>query len=179
LIDYNSIVSDFDSQRDPRATICHGKSASKASLSRAQAAKPAGDIQSCSYILTDIQCCSPQACGSSGGSSLHSTSPRQSPGRDDQQGGIVARLMREEEVLRREVPGLANGGGGLGDKEMMILLQQRKIAALDEANNRLIHELSKLGEKVTTGGRCVKKTSMQETPKTVDELLDSFNDTRV
>jgi len=138
---------------------------------------------------------SQQACGSSGGSSLHSTSPRQSPGRDDQQGGIVARLMREEEVLRRcdqhlfkqssnvllyrEVPGLANGGGGLGDKEMMILLQQRKIAALDEANNRLIHELSKLGEKVTTGGRCVKKTSMQETPKTVDELLDSFNDTRV
>merc|ERR1711936_241250 len=122
---------------------------------------------------------SQQACGSSGGSSLHSTSPRQSPGRDDQQGGIVARLMREEEVLRREVPGLANGGGGLGDKEMMILLQQRKIAALDEANSRLIHELSKLGEKVTTGGRCVKKTSMQETPKTVDELLDSFNDTRV
>ena len=115
------------------------------------------DIQSCSYILTDIQCCSPQACGSSGGSSLHSTSPRQSPGRDDQQGGIVARLMREEEVLRRcdqhffkqssnvllyrEVPGLANGGGGLGDKEMMILLQQRKIAALDEANNRLVSQL--------------------------------------
>ena len=62
--------------------------------------------------------------------------------------------VREEEVLRRcdqhffkqssnvllyrEVPGLANGGGGLGDKEMMILLQQRKIAALDEANNRLV-----------------------------------------
>ena len=66
--------------------------------------------------------------------------------------------MREEEVLRRchrdifqtvshlstlyrEVPGLANGGGGLGDKEMMILLQQRKIAALDEANNRLVSQL--------------------------------------
>ena len=73
---------------------------------------------------------------------------------------------------------MQGGGGGLGEKEMMILLQQRKIAALDEANNRLvgtlflliltltfsiwqIHELSKLGEKVTTGGRCVKKTSMQ------------------
>ena len=41
-------------------------------------------------------------------------------------------------LLYREVPGLANGGGGLGDKEMMILLQQRKIAALDEANNRLV-----------------------------------------
>ena len=107
-----------------------------------------------------------QACGSSGGSSLHSSSPRQSPGRDDQQGGIVARLMREEEVLRRyskdssdisgagklfrniftgsrillhrEVSALQGGGGGLGEKEMMILLQQRKIAALDEANNRLV-----------------------------------------
>ena len=44
-------------------------------------------------------------------------------------------------LLYREVPGLANGGGGLGDKEMMILLQQRKIAALDEANNRLVSQL--------------------------------------
>ena len=26
----------------------------------------------------------------------------------------------------------------MGEKEMMILLQQRKIAALDEANNRLV-----------------------------------------
>ena len=67
----------------------------------------------------------------------------------------MARLMREEEVLRRytsrptfanfiftllyrEVPALQGGGGGLGEKEMMILLQQRKIAALDEANNRLV-----------------------------------------
>ena len=50
MIDYNSIVSDFDSQRDPRATICHGKSASKASLSRAQAAKPAGDRYN--HVLT-------------------------------------------------------------------------------------------------------------------------------
>ena len=30
----------------------------------------------------------------------------------------------------------------------MILLQQRKIAALDEANNRLLAELSRLGERV-------------------------------
>ena len=44
-------------------------------------------------------------------------------------------------LLYREVPGLANGGGALGDKEMMILLQQRKIAALDEANNRLVSQL--------------------------------------
>ena len=31
---------------------------------------------------------------------------------------------------------------------MMILLQQRKIAALDEANNRLLAELSRLGDRV-------------------------------
>ena len=31
---------------------------------------------------------------------------------------------------------------------MMILLQQRKIAALDEANNRLLSELSRLGDRV-------------------------------
>ena len=31
---------------------------------------------------------------------------------------------------------------------MMILLQQRKIAALDEANNRLLGELSRLGDRV-------------------------------
>jgi len=116
---------------------------------------------------------SQQASGSSGGSSLQSVSPRQSPGRvSDPVSGIVSRLLREEVTLSRQGP-------NLGEKEVMILLQQRKIAALDEANTRLIHELSKLGEKVTTGGRFVKKTSMQETPKTVDELLDSFNDTRV
>ena len=59
---------------------------------------------------------------------------------------------------------------------MMILLQQRKIAALDDANTRLLHELSRLGEKAGYRGN---KKSIQETPKTVDELLDSFNDTRV
>ena len=36
----------------------------------------------------------------------------------------------------------------VGDKELMILLQQRKIAALDDANNRLLCELGRLGEKV-------------------------------
>ena len=93
----------------------------------------------------DMQCHDPyddhtplQASGSSGGSSLQSSSPRQSPGRGDEQvTGIVARLLREEEVLRREAPGL-QGPGNMGEKEVMILLQQRKIAALDEANNRLV-----------------------------------------
>ena len=34
------------------------------------------------------------------------------------------------------------------EKERMILMQQRKIAALDEANARLIKELSRLGDKL-------------------------------
>ena len=51
-------------------------------------------------------------------------------------------------LLFREVPALQGGGGGLGEKEMMILLQQRKIAALDEANNRLV------GTHFADDGRC-------------------------
>ena len=34
------------------------------------------------------------------------------------------------------------------EKERMILMQQKKIAALDEANARLIKELSRLGDKL-------------------------------
>ena len=83
------------------------------------------------------------------------------------------------------------------------MLQQRKIAALDEANNRLLSELSRLGDRVgysRAGVQASKRSererrylilkclfnfcsrSVQETPKTVDELLDtldSFSDTRV
>jgi len=126
-----------------------------------------------------------QASGSSSGSERSTTSPRQSPTKDDYMSRInahpddevkviVSRLLQEEDILRRDQTEMTTN---MGDKEMMILLQQRKIAALDDANNRLIHELSKLGEKV--GHRNNNKKTIQETPKTVDELLDSFNDTRV
>lgn len=125
-----------------------------------------------------------QASGSSSGSERSTTSPRQSPTKDDFMSRInaqpddevkviVSRLLQEEDILRRDQTEMTTN---MGDKEMMILLQQRKIAALDDANNRLIHELSKLGEKV---GHRNNKKAIQETPKTVDELLDSFNDTRV
>jgi len=123
-----------------------------------------------------------QASGSSSGSERSTTSPRQSPTKDefmsrtqpdDEVKVIVSRLLQEEDILRRDQTEMTTN---MGDKEMMILLQQRKIAALDDANNRLIHELSKLGEKV---GHRNNKKAIQETPKTVDELLDSFNDTRV
>ena len=106
---------------------------------------------------------------------------------------ILARLLKEEDLLRRRVVGdqatLATSASNLGhqqrmgDKELMIQLQQRKIAALDEANNRLVSELSRLGERGSSGlpasHHRKKRSNVQETPKTVDELLDSFNDTPV
>jgi len=129
-------------------------------------------------------------------SSASSQSPRQSPSKDDpvtvtgprltqrpdeEVRGLVTRLMAEEDILRRDQMEMTSN---LGDKEMMILLQQRKIAALDEANNRLLGELSRLGDRVgySRAGVQASKRSVQETPKTVDELLDtldSFSDTRV
>ena len=129
-----------------------------------------------------------QASGSSTGSERSTTSPRQSPTKDenlmnktvgrpdDEVKVIVSRLLQEEDILRRDQIEMATN---IGDKEMMILLQQRKIAALDEANNRLLNELSKLGEKVGYRNNNLSKKSVQEPPKTVDEMLDSFSDTRV
>ena len=122
-----------------------------------------------------------QGSGSSSGSERSTTSPRQSPTRiavrpDKEVGVIVSRLLHEEDILRRDQIEMTKN---MGDKEMMILLQQRKIAALDEANNKLLNELSKLGEKVQYRNNNYSKKSIQETPKTVDELLDSFSDTRV
>jgi len=137
-----------------------------------------------------------QCVGSSSGSDRSTNSPRQSPAKDDfisrinmqhqqhqqpedQVKAIVSRLLKEEDMLRRDRVEI---GEEAGDKEMMILLQQRKIKALDEANNRLQVELSKLGDDCNTGprpGYRTKSKSVQDTPKTVDELLDSFNDTPV
>ena len=130
---------------------------------------------------------SQQASGSSSGSerstSTSTTSPRQSPTRlpgparpEDEVKVIVTRLLQEEDILRRDQIEMTKN---MGDKEMMILLQQRKIAALDEANNKLLNELSKLGEKVQYRNNNYSKKSIQETPKTVEELLDTFSDTRV
>ena len=130
-----------------------------------------------------------QASGSSSGSDRSTTSPRQSPTKDDfmsrHSAGakpdeevkvIVSRLLQEEDLLRRDQIEMTTS---MGEKEMMILMQQRKIAALDEANSRLLNELSKLGDKVGYRNNNFSKKSVQETPKTVDELLDSFSDTRV
>ena len=50
-------------------------------------------------------------------------------------GGHLRRLVKDEEHLRREHDLINN----MEDKELMILLQQRKIAALDEANTRWVN----------------------------------------
>eukprot|EP00096_Caligus_rogercresseyi_P015387 TRINITY_DN7832_c0_g1_i2.p1 TRINITY_DN7832_c0_g1~~TRINITY_DN7832_c0_g1_i2.p1 ORF type:complete len:224 (+),score=98.55 TRINITY_DN7832_c0_g1_i2:398-1069(+) len=106
----------------------------------------------------------------------------------------LQRLSIEEDLLRRQEI------HSLGDKEMMILMQQKKIAALDDANGRLKNELCRLGDKLKSqrggGGqqellsvvhtgdspvRVFHKSSSvsMETPKTVDELLDSLHSTPI
>ncbi|QQP51171.1 Putative Ras GTPaseactivating proteinlike, partial [Caligus rogercresseyi] len=99
----------------------------------------------------------------------------------------LQRLSIEEDLLRRQEI------HSLGDKEMMILMQQKKIAALDDANGRLKNELCRLGDKlksqqllsvVHSGDSPVrvfhKSSSVSmETPKTVDELLDSLHSTPI
>ena len=123
---------------------------------------------------------SQQCSGSSSGSERSAASPpRHSPTKDDyipfsrneEVKELLGRLLKEEDLLRRDQQTLLHS---TGDKELMILLQQRKIAALDSANHRLVTELSRLGEKVG-----YRSKQFQETPRTVDELLDSFNDTPV
>ena len=122
---------------------------------------------------------------------------------EDQVQEIVDRLAFEEDQLRRDQMDLS---GDLGDKERMIVMQQRKIAALDEANGRLVAELNRLGERlggggggggnnvtqvtVNSGDPNVTVTTMSptkshqnlvedETPKTVEQLLDSLHSTPI
>lgn len=101
---------------------------------------------------------------------------------------ILSRLTREEDQLRRDQTNLR---GDTSDKERMIVMQQRKIAALDEANGRLVSELNRIGElqqqqqqqgggssssEVVVVGGCASPAAA---PKTVDELLDSLHSTPI
>jgi len=61
---------------------------------------------------------------------------------------VVGRLLKEEDLLRRGP--LDPQNLALGDKEKMIQMQQQKIASLDETNSRLIEELNRLGEKLSS-----------------------------
>ncbi len=108
---------------------------------------------------------------------------------------IVNRLVDEEDRLRRAEQQAANASNSsaateLSDKERMILMQQKKIAALDEANNRLVKELTRLGEKLekTTpaknggdgaGDGLEGEVNEDGTPKTVEELIDSLHSTPI
>lgn len=167
---------------------------------------------------------------------------------------VVANLLMEEDKLRREHLVLqsaaaasapeAAGTDPIADKEKMILMQQKKISALDAANRRLLDELNRMtgtspaastkvvvttnpssvglnvtsintssnsvspvqvpdrrvsssstssnksitvitnGEATTTAASAsaahAKSNSLtQETPKTVDELLDSLHSTSI
>merc|ERR1712062_828655 len=144
--------------------------------------------------------------------------------REQDSNEVVARLMKEEDKLRREHLDLqmASSEDPMSDKERMILMQQKKIAALDAANRRLLEELNRMTSQkvsvtpnpvtvtsintssppdrrvsssssssnksitvITNGEATTKSNSLnasatsQETPKTVDELLDSLHSTSI
>merc|ERR1712029_930168 len=134
--------------------------------------------------------------------------------REQDSNEVVARLMKEEDKLRREHLDLQMASS----EDRMILMQQKKIAALDAANRRLLEELNRMTSQkvsvttnpvtvtsintssppdrrvsssssssnksitvITNGEATTKSNSLnasatsQETPKTVDELLDSLH----
>merc|ERR1712029_1035548 len=75
----------------------------------------------------------------------------------------VARLMKEEDKLRREHLDLqmASSEDPMSDKERMILMQQKKIAALDAVNRRLLEELNRMtSQKVSVTTNPVTVTSI-------------------
>ncbi len=111
---------------------------------------------------------------------------------------ITKRLHSEEDQLRRRED---QSKDNLEDKEKMILMQQKKIACLDEANGRLMEQLTILGCKLRSEDLASSSSSgaaetsnmtilerqhqnlvsleQQETPRTVDELIDSLHSTPI
>merc|ERR1712241_1634411 len=58
---------------------------------------------------------------------------------------VVDKLRFEEDKLRREQLEMTSASDDpIADKERMILMQQKKIAALDAANKRLLEELTRI-----------------------------------
>lgn len=158
--------------------------------------------------------------------------------RNETASSVSRQLMREEDKLRRDMTSDTNVDASMSEKEKMIAMQQKKIAALDAANRRLLEELNRISNTnkvsvttsplnvtsintssntvnsstatttdrrisssssssnksitvITNGEATVKtvssaavspngsSTSAQETPKTVDELLDSLHSTSI
>ena len=107
---------------------------------------------------------------------------------------VVARLMREEDKLRREHLDIqmSSAEDPMSDKERMIMMQQKKIAALDAANRRLLEELNKLsssqqqqlqssgnssstGATTTPSGSSTAKVSVTTSPINVTSINTSSN----
>lgn len=88
----------------------------------------------------------------------------------DSKSEIMNRLMREEDKLRRE---MINDQDPMSEKEKMILMQQKKIQALDAANKRLLEELNKLSvNKVSVTTSPINVTSINTSSNTVQQSSD-------
>jgi len=82
----------------------------------------------------------------------------------------VNRLAAEEDKLRREQQGQA-AKSSRNEKETLILMQQRKVATLEDAEGRLNEEVTRLKTDLSRGA--------QRDPQTVEELLDSLHSTPI
>merc|ERR1719232_1949578 len=88
---------------------------------------------------------------------------------------VVARLMREEDKLRREhLDFQMTAEDPMSDKERMIMMQQKKIAALDAANRRLLDELNKLTTN-SSSNNAISKVSVTTSPINVTSINTSSN----
>lgn len=82
---------------------------------------------------------------------------------------VVDKLRKEEDKLRREQMDMSSEDP-IADKERMILMQQKKIAALDAANKRLLEELTRMSQVTTTPASTTKVSVTTNPPTTVGGL---------
>merc|ERR1712150_121385 len=75
---------------------------------------------------------------------------------------VVDKLKREEDKLRREQLEMTSEDP-ISDKERMILMQQKKIAALDSANKRLLEELTRMTQMTSAASTKVSVTTNPST----------------
>merc|ERR1711981_1146260 len=87
---------------------------------------------------------------------------------------VVDKLKREEDKLRREQLERTSEDP-IADKERMILMQQKKIAALDSANKRLLEELTRMTQMTSAASTKVSVTTNPSSGLNVTSINTSSN----
>ena len=91
---------------------------------------------------------------------------------------VVDKLKKEEDKLRREQMDMTSEDPDK-DKERMIMMQQKKIAALDAANKRLLEELTRMSQVTTTPAASTTKVSVTTNPPATSTTVSGLNVTSI